>query len=240
MKPNGFKEIDVDLEAQKEELIRKYKRRGLMRVLHSESVENAFRNLQRELFMPRGFESRAYTNRAYFLAEGSTISAPYMHIILAESLQLKPGQKLLEIGTGSGYQAALCAKIVAPSITGEAGHVFTIERLPQITQFARNNIEKAGLTNKITVVCADGTLGLPKEAPFDRILVTASAKEVPPSLVRQLKVGGRLIIPVGRFRRFQSLINLTKKSENKVKKKILRRYSVYFVRLVGEEGWSEN
>ncbi|NVM54258.1 MAG: protein-L-isoaspartate(D-aspartate) O-methyltransferase [Candidatus Helarchaeota archaeon] len=229
----------MDLAAQKNELIRRYKKRGLMRVLHSEAVERAFRQLRRELFMPRGLESRAYTNRAYFIAEGSTISAPYMHIILAEALNLQKGQKVLEVGTGSGYQAALCALIVAPLEPVGAGHVFTIETLPQIVQFAKENIEKADLQKRVTVICSDGTLGLPEEAPFDRILVTAYAKEVPPALIEQLKVGGQLVMPVGRFRRFQSLIRLTKVTKKKIKKKTLRRYSVYFVRLIGAEGWSE-
>jgi len=223
---------------QKEELIQRYKKWGPLRVLHLQVVEDAFRKLRRELFMPAGLESRAYTSRAYHLADGSTISAPYMQIILAEALNLQEGQKVLEIGTGSGYQAALCALLVAPSENAGAGHVYSIECIPQIAQFAEENIEKAGLENKITTICGDGTLGLPEEAPFDRILVTASAKKVPPSLTRQLKVGGQLVMPVGRFRRFQSLIRLTRISEKKWKKKNLHRYSVYFVRLVGAEGWA--
>ncbi|MHA1651411.1 MAG: protein-L-isoaspartate(D-aspartate) O-methyltransferase [Candidatus Helarchaeota archaeon] len=228
----------MDLEAQKEKLIQKYKARGLRRVLHQEQVEKAFRQLRRELFMPKGLEKRAYENHAFYLAEGSTISAPYMHIILAEALNLKVGQKVLEIGTGSGYQAALIALIVTP-LSEMKPHVFTIERLPRIAEFARENIKKAGLQDKIKVLCRDGSVGLPEEAPFDRILVTASAKKVPSSLITQLKVGGQLVMPVGRFRRFQSLIRITRINEKKIKKETLRRYSVYFVRLVGAEGWSE-
>ena len=189
--------------------------------------------------MPRGLENLAYTNHAYLLAEGSTISAPYMHVILAEALNLEAGQKVLEIGTGSGYQAALCALIVAPTRDPGSGHVFSIEVLPQITEFAQENIIKAGLQDRVTVICGDGSMGLPEEAPFDRILVTAYAKKVPPSLIQQLAVGGQLVMPVGRFRRFQSLIRYTKVNDTKIKKKTLRRYSVYFVRLVGEEGWAE-
>ncbi|NVM29245.1 MAG: protein-L-isoaspartate(D-aspartate) O-methyltransferase [Candidatus Helarchaeota archaeon] len=229
----------MELEAQKEELIRKYKKWGPLKVLRSEAVENAFRALKRELFMPRGLERRAYTNRAYFLAEGSTISAPYMHVILAEALNLQEGQKILEIGAGSGYQAALCALIVAPKDEIGSGHVFTIETLPKIAEFARENIKKAGLQDRVTVICGDGSMGLPEEAPLDRILVTAYAKKVPPSLIQQLAVGGQLVMPVGRFRRFQSLVRYTKVNETKIKKKTLRRYSVYFVRLVGEEGWTQ-
>ncbi len=229
----------MDLEAQKEELIQKYKKWGPLKVLHSDLVENAFRALKRELFMPRGLEMRAYTNRAYFLAEGSTISAPYMQVILAEALNLQKGQNVLEVGAGSGYQAALCALIVAPTRDIGQGHIFSIELLPQIAEFAQENIKKAGLYDKVTIICGDGSLGLPEKAPFDRILVTAYAKKVPPSLIRQLKVGGQLVMPIGRFRRFQSLVRYTKVKKDKIKKKTLRRYSVYFVRLVGAEGWPE-
>ncbi len=228
------RESDGDFKKEKEELIRRYKAWGCFRILRSEAVEMAFRILRRELFMPKGLESHAYRNHAYFLAEGSTISAPYMHIILAEALNLEKGQKVLEIGTGSGYQAALIALIVSSSTDSEA-HVFSMEYLPQIAQFAKENIEKVGLKDRITVICGDGTLGLPDAAPFDRILVTAAAKTVPPRLIQQLKVGRQLVMPVGRFRRFQSLIRLTKVSDKKIKKKTLQRYSVYFVRLVGAQ-----
>jgi len=227
------------LDYQKEELIRKYKAWGFLRILRSKSVERAFRILRRELFMPEGLRSHAYQSRAYFLAPGSTISAPYMQIILAEALDLQVGQEILEIGSGSGYQAALCALIVAPPESNEAGHVYTIETLPDIAEFARKNIETANLQDKVTVICGDGSVGLPKQAPFDRILVTASAKQVPSGLLQQLKIGGKLVIPLGRFRRFQSLVRFMKISERKIKKRTLRHFSVYFVRLVGAEGWAE-
>jgi len=228
-----------NFEQEKEKLINKYKAPGLFRILHSESVERAFRMLRRELFMPKGLESQAYSNRAYFLGEGSTISAPYMQIILAEALNLQVGQKVLEIGSGSGYQAALCALIVAPPENKGTGQIFTIERIPEIAAFAKRNIEAAELQTDVTVLCGDGSLGLLEYAPFDRILVTASASKVPPSLLQQLKIGGQLVIPLGRFRRFQSLVRFTRISDRKIKKKTLRFWSVYFVRLIGAEGWVE-
>jgi protein-L-isoaspartate(D-aspartate) O-methyltransferase len=233
------RDLNAKLENQKEELIRKYKAWGFLRILRSKSVERAFRILRRELFMPEGLRTHAYRSHAYFLAPGSTISAPYMQIILAEALDLQEGQKVLEIGSGSGYQAALCALIVAPQEKSDIGHVYTIETLPDIAEFARKNIETANLQDKVTVICGDGTVGLPDHAPFDRILVTASAKKVPAGLLQQLRIGGKLVIPLGRFRRFQSLVRFTKVSENKIKKKTLRHFSVYFVRLVGAEGWTE-
>lgn len=228
-----------ELESQKEKLITKYKAKGLFRILHSEPVERAFRLLHRELFMPKGLESKAYNNHAYFLEHGSTISAPYMQITLAEALNLQEGQRILEIGSGSGFQAALCASIIAPLESKIAGHVFTIERLSEIADFAKKNIEAAGIENFVTVICGDGSLGLPEHAPFDRILVTASAKKVPSRLLQQLKIGGQLVIPLGHFRRFQSLVRFTKISDQKIKKKTLKFFSVYFVRLVGAEGWAE-
>jgi protein-L-isoaspartate(D-aspartate) O-methyltransferase len=232
-------DLSTTLDYQKEELIRRYKAWGFLRILWSESVERAFRILRRELFMPEGLRYHAYRSHAYFLAPGSTISAPYMQIILAEALDLHAGQKILEVGSGSGYQAALCALIIAPPESNEAGHVYTIETLPEIAEFARRNIETANLQDKVTVICGDGSIGLADHAPFDRILVTASAKKVPTSLIQQLKIGGSLVIPLGRFRRFQSLVRFTKVSEKKTKKKTLRYFSVYFVRLVGADGWIE-
>ncbi len=237
MQENG--DLSVNLEDQKEKLIRKYKAWGFFRILRSDSLEEAFRMLKRELFMPKGLECHAYKNHAYFLAPGSTISAPYMQIILAEALDLQEGQKVLEIGSGSGYQAALCALIVAPHESNGLGHVFTIEALPDVAASARKNIEVANLQDKVTVICGDGSVGLPDRAPFDRILVTASAKKVPSSLLQQLKIGGQLVIPLGYFRRFQSLVRFTKVYETKIKKKTVRHCSVHFVRLVGAEGWTE-
>lgn len=233
-------DLSKNLNVQKEELIRRYKAWGFLRILRSKSVEGAFRSLRREVFMPEGLRSHAYKSRAYFLASGSTISAPYMQIILAEALDLQAGQKVLEIGSGSGYQAALCALIVAPPESTGLGHVYTIETLPDIAEFARRNIETTNLQDKVTVICGDGSVGLSDHAPFYRILVTASAKKVPPSLLQQLKIGGSLIIPLGCFRRFQSLVRFTKVSERKIKKKTVRHFSVYFVRLVGVEGWAED
>ena len=237
MKEDG--DLSATLDYQKEELIRRYKAWGFLRILRSKSVERAFRILRRELFMREGLRSNAYRSRAYFLAPGSTISAPHMQIILAEALDLQAGQKVLEIGTGSGYQAALCALIVAPSESTGLGHVYTLETLSDIAEFARRNIETANLQDKVTIICGDGSVGLPTCAPFDRILVTASAKKVPSSLLQQLKIGGQLVIPLGYFRRFQSLVRFTKVSETKIKKKTVRYFSVYFVRLVGAEGLTE-
>jgi len=233
-------DLNAELDYQKEELIRRYKAWGFLRILRSKSVEKAFRILRRELFMPEGLRSHAYRSRAYFIAPGSTISAPYMQIILAEALDLQVGQKVLEIGSGSGYQAALCALIVAPPESNWTGHVYTVETLPDVAEFARRNIESANLQDKVTVICGDGSVGLPDHAPFDRILVTASAKKAPSSLLQQLKIGGSLVIPLGRFRRFQSLVRFTKISERKIKKRTIHHFSVYFVRLVGAEGWAED
>jgi protein-L-isoaspartate(D-aspartate) O-methyltransferase len=145
---------------------------------------------------------------------------------MIESLELQGGEKVLEIGTGSGYAAAVLAEI--------AGEVYTIERIEELASRAATILADCGYTN-VEVLHSDGTLGLPEQAPFDGIVVTAGAPEVPGSLKRQLKIGGRLVIPVGRHRDLQELLRVTRLSESEFEQEYLT--AVRFVPLVGEEGW---
>jgi protein-L-isoaspartate(D-aspartate) O-methyltransferase len=163
-----------------------------------------------------------------------------MVAIMCETLDLEVGHKILEIGTGSGYHAAICAEIVAPSDADPSvwGHVYTIERIPSLAEFARKNLEKTGYLNRVTVIVGDGTCGYAEAAPYDRILVTAASPKIPDPLVAQLKIGGKLVIPVGHIHYWQDLILVIKKKDEKIETKNLG--SVAFVPLVGKYGWRED
>jgi len=158
--------------------------------------------------------------------------------IMNEALQLELGQKVLEVGAGSGWHAATIAEMVAPedSPRSEWGHVYTVEIIGELTEFARRNIMKTGYGDRITVVCSDGSLGYMDKAPYERVLVTAAAPEVPKPLIEQLKLGGILLIPVGRTYLFQNLTRITKDINGKIKKENLG--GVAFVPLTGQHGQS--
>jgi len=180
----------MDFSLQRRNLVQRLKQEGR---IHSKTVEEAFLRIPRELFVPESMRSQAYLDTPLSIGYGQTISAPHMVAIMVEALDLKPGQKILEVGAGSGYHAAIVATLVAPN-----GHVYTIERIPQLADFAKRNLEEAGIEN-VTVVVGDGSQGLPEYAPFDRIYVTCAAPDIPSPLVEQLQDPGRLLIPVGRM-----------------------------------------
>jgi protein-L-isoaspartate(D-aspartate) O-methyltransferase len=156
--------------------------------------------------------------------------------IMNEALQLEVGHKVLEVGAGSGWHAATIAEIVAPSDTprSEWGHVYTLEIIQGLAEFARRNIMKAGYGDRVTIICTDGSMGHPEKAPYDRILVTAAAPEVPKPLTEQLKLNGIMLIPVGSIHLFQSLMKITKNAEGKIRKENLG--GVAFVPLTGRYG----
>lgn len=153
-----------------------------------------------------------------------------------EALELEVGHKVLEVGSGSGWHAATIAEIVAPSNVpkGDHGHVFTVERIAELAQFANENIKKEGYNNKITVIHQDGTLGYPKEAPYDRILVAAAGPEIPKPLVEQLNDNGILLVPVGNSKFFQKLVRVRKKNKKIIKENL---GGVVFVPLIGKHGF---
>ena len=153
-----------------------------------------------------------------------------------EALQLEVGHKVLEIGAGSGWHAATIAEIVAPneSPRSEWGHVYTVEIIESLADYARRNILKAGYGDRVTIICADGSMGYVEKAPYDRILVTAAAPDIPNPLIEQLKSGGIMVIPVGSVHLFQSLIKVTKDDEGKIRKENLG--GVAFVPLMGRYG----
>lgn len=153
-----------------------------------------------------------------------------------EALELEVGHKVLEVGGGSGWHAATIAEIVAPSDAPkeEWGHVYTIERIPELAALARDNIEKAGYGDRITVIHQDGTLGYPEEAPYDRVLVAAAGPEVPKPLVEQLSDAGVLLVPVGGAQFYQTLVRLRKKNGQTVEENL---GGVAFVPLIGKHGF---
>lgn len=198
-----------------------------MRGLISDRVILAMSRVPREMFVPDAFQSRAYDDRPLFIGEGQTISAPHMVAIMCDLLDLQEGMKVLEVGGGSGYHAAIMADLV-----GAAGHIYSMERLPDLAETARKNLEKSGFKN-VTVIVGDGSVGLVEHAPYDRISVAATAPEVPEPLKQQLKPGGKMILPVGRG--YQELILVTRKNGFAVEEQM----GVAFVPLIGEKGFKE-
>lgn len=219
------------LEDDKERLIRRLKECGY---LVSERVERAFRAVPREEFVLPEMVSEAYRDTPLPILDGQTISAPHMCAIMCEALKLTEGMRILEVGGGSGYHAALCAEIVAPKATDRPGHVYTVEIVKGLIRFASSNLERTGYSDRVTLIHGDGGKGLPQHAPFDRVLVTAAAPSVPSPLVEQLCVNGIMLIPVGSRGFFQELIIIEKEKDAKLKR--TNWGGVAFVPLTGEYG----
>ena len=151
-------------------------------------VLDAMEKVPRHLFVPESVRDLAYTDSPLPIGQGQTISQPYIVAFMTQALEIQPGSRVLEVGTGSGYQAAVLAEL--------AGEVYTIEILPLLAERARQTLQSLGY-HRIQVQTGNGYLGWPEHAPYDRIMVTAAPEEVPPALVSQLKVGGLMAIPVG-------------------------------------------
>ncbi len=219
----------MNYDYQREQMVeRQIRRRGV----RDELVLEAMRAVPRHLFVPKNARDLAYEDHPLSIGSGQTISQPYIVAFMTESLLLKGDEKILEIGAGSGYQAAILATMGCT--------VFSMERLPQLATLAQSNInsaKEAGIDNlsKVNVIVGDGTLGCPEETPFDRIIVTAAGPEVPPTLLSQLAPDGILLIPVG-LRWSQELIRIRRREEGDVRETIL---GCVFVPLIGEEGWKD-
>ena len=198
-----------------------------MRGRINESVLDAMSRVPRELFVPEQLRDRAYEDTPLPIGLGKTISAPHMVAIMSDLLDVRPGMKILEVGGGSGYHAAVLA-----ALTGPQGRVYSVERMPDLAAAARRNLQAAGIEN-VTVVEGDGSLGLPEHAPYDRISVAASAPKIPEPLKEQLQVGGKMVLPVGGGS--QELILVTRKNGLLAEEKM----GVIFVPLIGKEGFGE-
>lgn len=191
-----------------------------------ERVLDAMSRLPRHQFVPEAIKSQAYNDNALPIYGGQTISQPYIVARMTELLELKGREKVLEIGAGSGYQTAVLASL--------ARSVFAIERLPELAQRARTRMEQLGLGN-VTVKTADGTIGWEAYAPYDAMLAAAGGPEVPEPLVKQLKIGGRLVIPIGEDQRSQTLIRVTRREDGYTQENF---GPCAFVPLIGKHGWN--
>ena len=189
-------------------------------------LEKAFLEVEREKFVPAMMKKYAYFDTPLEIGNGQTISAPHMVAIMCEALDIKKGQSILEIGAGSGYHAAIVSRIV-----GEKGSVYTVERFPSLAERAKKNLENAGIQN-VTVETGDGSEGLPKYAPYDRIYVTCAAPEIPKLLVEQLKDFAKMLVPVGRL---ICNLELIEKKGNKVTSENI--CGCCFVPLIGKHGF---
>lgn len=205
-------------------------------VLCSPKIIKAMRSVPRAKFLPADVQSYSARDTPLQIGFGQTISAPHMVCIMNEALQLEVGQKVLEVGAGSGWHAATIAELIASKDAprSEWGHVFTVEIVQGLAENARKNIMNAGFGDRVTIINSDGSKGYPEKAPYDRIVVTAAAPEVPEPLLTQLKSGGVMVIPVGDFSLFQTLMRLTKDEDGKIRQENIG--DVAFVPLTGEYG----
>ncbi len=204
-------------------------------VLKTPRIINALLNVPREEFVPEHLREYAYLDQPLPIGYGQTISAIHMVAIMTEELDPRPGDKVLEIGTGSGYQAAVLAEIVGKNDPRKNGKVYSVERVEELALFAKKNLEKTSYSRYVEIIIGDGTLGYPDEAPYNRILVTAAAPDPPKPLIEQLDNDGRMVIPVG-DRYLQRLLIIDKRDGELVK-----RWSIecVFVPLIGRYGWNE-
>lgn len=196
------------------------------RGVKDDRVLSAVEKIPRHLFVPEGVRTHAYDDRPLEIGEGQTISQPYMAAYMTQVLEVAPEDKVLEVGTGSGYQAAVLSVLSA--------RVHTIERFPDLAQRAGHVLNRLACDN-VCIHVGDGTLGYPEAAPYNAIIVTAGAPEVPEALKQQLAPGGRLVCPVGR-RENQRLVRMRREGDTLVAEDLM---GCLFVPLIGAHGWSE-
>ncbi len=212
------------LNLQKKELIEKLSKMGI----RDRNVLKAIFTVKREFFVSQEFKRLAYENNALPISNSQTISQPYTVAFMTELLDVFPGCKVLEIGTGSGYQAAVLKELGA--------EVYSVERIKELYLTAKNILET--MNYKVHLKCADGTKGWKELAPFDRIIVTAGSPKLPDKYIQQLKDGGKIVIPVG-TKHTQQLWCVTKTvgKDKEVNIDIQKHSDFRFVPLIGEEGW---
>jgi protein-L-isoaspartate(D-aspartate) O-methyltransferase len=196
------------------------------RGIRDPNVLEAMRVVPREEFLPFHLKNQAYEDYPLPIEEGQTISQPYIVAFMAEALELSPSDRVLEIGTGSGYSAAVLSRIAAD--------VYTVERFTGLAERAGKRLRELDYGN-VRILVGDGTLGWPEHAPYEAIVVTAGAPRVPKTLLKQLAMGGRLVIPVGPDRLGQTLTRVRRLNEGEFLEE--RLLAVQFVPLIGEEGW---
>ena len=218
-------------EEQRRRMVQRYRRLGYIK---TDAMARAMLRVPREEFMDPAYVEYAYVDQPFPIpGDGrQTISAPYMYPVFYEPLQLKRGDRVLEVGAGSGYGAALAWELVAPD-----GLVVSIEINPVTYRFARENLKRTGY-DKVILILGDGSLGYPPEAPYDAICITASCPDIPPPLIEQLASPGRLMAPVGSPNSLfgQDLVLLEKDERGRIQRRKLMK--VAYVPLIGKYGWS--
>ncbi|GMR04565.1 MAG: protein-L-isoaspartate(D-aspartate) O-methyltransferase [Thermodesulfobacteriota bacterium] len=216
-----FKERDVYARSRKRMVEAQLMSRGISQ----KNLLHAMASVPRHLFVEEAFHVQAYGDHALPIGEKQTITQPYMLALMIESLELKGGERVLDVGSGSGYSSAVLSLL--------AGKVFSVERLSRIAERAGKLLDRLQSSN-VVIKVGDGTAGWPEEAPFDAIIVGACAPEIPPPFIEQLKPGGRLVIPVGKDPDSQQLVKVVKRGSTAAMSVITR---CRFVKLVGRFGW---
>ena len=215
----------TDFTAERETMVeRQLRRRGIS----EPAILDAFRSVARDAFVGAHVAHLAYADQPLPIEAGQTISQPYIVALMIQAAAIKPGDKVLEVGSGSGYAAAVISRI--------AGRVIGIERQPELVAVARERLARLGFAN-VEIVAGDGTKGWAEEAPYDAILAAASGSHVPKSLLDQLAPGGRLVMPVGEPGWVQKLVKVIKRDDGSLQQSDLGE--VRFVPLIGEEGWND-
>lgn len=215
----------TDFTAEREAMVeRQLRRRGIT----EPDILDAFRAVPRDQFVDRQYAAQAYEDHPLPIEAGQTISQPYIVALMIQAAAIKSGDKVLEVGSGSGYAAAVVSRIAA--------NVIGVERQHELVEVARERLLRLGYGN-VQIVEGDGSKGWPAEAPYDAILAAASGSHVPRSLIDQLAPGGRLVMPVGEPGWVQKLVRVTKGNNGSLQQSDLG--SVRFVPLIGEEGWKD-
>jgi len=196
------------------------------RGIHDEGVLSAFLKVERHRFVPKDLALQAYDDHPIPIGRGQTISQPYIVALMTQLLQLQGTEKILEVGTGSGYQTAILAEL--------AGEIYSLEKIQALAEHAKSTLDELGYNN-ITILTGDGSLGLAQEAPFDGIIVTAAAPHIPETLLSQLGPSGRMVIPVGDAA--SQILTLIKKNKDELSYENI--CGCVFVPLIGKEGWAD-
>ncbi|MBM4237080.1 MAG: protein-L-isoaspartate(D-aspartate) O-methyltransferase [Euryarchaeota archaeon] len=217
----------MDFEDQRKKMVKRLLERGY---ISKPEVARAMERVPRHLFVTKEMEGSAYLDTPLYIGEGQTISAPHMVGIMVEALEIKPGMKILEVGGGSGYHAAVMGDMARPG-----GRVYSVERIGVLAERAKRNLKEAGYGEVVTTVVADGSKGLPEFAPFDGICVAAAAPAIPEPLKQQLADGGKLLLPVG-GRWYQDLISVDRKGDGFLEANL---GGCVFVPLIGEHGYKD-
>ncbi len=215
----------LPFERLRKEMVEKLEAEGIIR---DSRIKEAVLTVPRHLFVPDRYEDIAYEDMPIYIGEGQTISAPHMVALMSEALDIKAEHRVLEVGSGSGYHACVTGFVA------NKGEVYSVERLASLAEIARKNIERAGLCRNVKIIVGDGSKGYAEAAPYDRICVTAGAPTVPQVLKEQMKIGGKLLIPVG-SRNVQELLRITKTGKDRYIEENLG--GCVFVPLIGENAW---